>query len=195
MKPERWWTCLFFSLVVCACSSQMQLMKGTGESVSVRLLTGSEWNAELVSVLDSGLVCVLDVPVAPAGLPDWRGRVVVIPAQVIEDIKVTGVRNPNWPIGILLYQVLPAIGLGIAAASVNGENALPVTSAALVPAALSAIMLSATGLSSPAYRGPLGPRDLADIRRYARFAGTLSEEQMQSLLHTYGQTAVARLPG
>ena len=109
-----------------------------------------------------------------------------MPARSIASIEVSGFRNDNWWIGVVLFQVLPAIGLGVAASSAHADAAA-VVGVALIPAVLTSVLYAASGLPTPEFRDPITAEALMELRKYARFAGTLTEAQTEELLRAHGR--------
>ena len=84
----------------------------------------------------------------------------------------------------MLLQVLPAIGLGVAASSADAESGAIVPST-LIPAAFTTILYAATGLPTPEFLDPITSKSLDELRKYARFGGTLTEAQTEELLRVH----------
>ena len=174
----------FIAILQPACGPSGSIVTVTGESVTVQLHGGSREEAELLAVEDSAILCLVrDRNLAP-GSAAGAGVVKRIPAHSIAAIEVSGFRNNNWWIGVVLFQVLPAIGLGVAASSAGAESGA-VFAVALIPAAFTTILYAATGLPTPEFRDPITGQSLDELRKYARFAGTLTEAQTEELLRVH----------
>jgi len=177
---------LVFAILQPACGSFGSIVTMTGESVAVQLQDGGREEAELLAVEDSAILCLVHDRSPGAGSAVGAGVVKRIPAQSIAAIEVSGFRNDHWWIGVALFQVLPAIGLGVAASSADADAAA-VVGVALIPAFLTTVLYAATGLPTPEFRDPITAEALMELRKYARFAGTLTEAQTEELLRAHGR--------
>jgi hypothetical protein len=177
---------LVFAILQPACGSFGSIVTMTGESVTVQLHGGSREEAELLAVEDSAILCLVHDRSPGAGSAAGAGVVKRIPVQSIAAIEVSGFRNDNWWIGVALFQVLPAIGLGVAASSADADAAA-IVGVALIPAVLTTVLYAASGLPTPEFRDPISAEALMELRKYARFAGTLTEAQTEELLRVHGR--------
>ena len=175
---------LVFAILQPACGSFGSIVTMTGESVTVQLQGGGREEAELLAVEDSAILCLVHDRSPGAGSAAGAGVVKRIPAQSIAAIEVSGFRNDHWWIGVVLFQVLPAIGLGAAASSADADAAA-VVGVALIPAVRTTVLYAATGLPTPEFRDPITAEALMELRKYARFAGTLTEAQTDELLRAH----------
>ncbi len=183
---------LFLSLVLASCGAPSPLLKATGETATVQLQTGKEYTVEILAVQDSTLLCLADASaVGGSATPPYR-EVARIPASSIASIRVSGFRNNNWYIGVLVFQVLPAVGLGVAAASANADVAT-VTGAALMPALLTTMMFVGSGVPTPTFEPPFTKESFHELRTYARFAGDLSSSELAQLLQSHHQQDLGEL--
>ena len=169
-----------------ACGPSSSIVTMTGESVTVQLHGGIREEAELLAVEDSAILCLVHDRSLEAGSAAGAGVVKRMPARSIASIEVSGFRNDNWWIGVVLFQVLPAIGLGVAASSADAESGA-VVAVALIPAVFTTILYAASGLPTPAFRDPITSQSLVELRKYARFAGTLTEAQTEELLRAHNR--------
>lgn len=136
---------------------------------------------ELLAVEDSAILCLAgdQGPVGPGTTN--VGVVRRIPVDSISLIEVSGFRNDKWWIGVVVFQVLPAIGLGVAASSADAESGT-VVAVALVPAVLTTLLYATSGLPTPEFQDPITRESLMELRKYARFAGTLTPAQTEEML-------------
>lgn len=167
-----------------ACGPSGSIVTMTGESVMVQLHGGSREEGELLAVEDSAILCLVHDPGLDARSAPGAGVVKRIPVRSIAAVEVSGFRNDNWWIGVAVFQVLPAIGLGVAASSADAD-AGAVVAVALVPAVFTTIFFAASGLPTPEFRDPITSKSLMELRKYARFAGTLTEAQTEELLRAH----------
>ena len=168
------------ALLQVSCASVEPMVTMTGETVNVRLRDGSEESAELIAVGDSSILCF------PAAGDRVRGTRAVkeFPADSIEQITVSGFRNESWWVGVLVFEVLPAVGLAVAAGSANAD-AGAVFAVAMIPAGLTTLLYATSGLPTPTFEEPLSAEKLGELRKYARFAGRLTSSQKDQLLHMH----------
>lgn len=182
------------TVMLLGCGGSPTMMRETGEELSLTLRTGEKVQAELICVQlpDSALLCAV-----PQLLPDHnpkakRPGIARIHTTAIKSLTVNGFRNTQWPIGVLLGEVLPAVGLAGAAASIHGD-AGTILLVSLIPAGLSAIFFAASGLHDPYYESGPTTENLSDMRKYARFGDTLSTDQVSRLLRSYQQESLMEL--
>ncbi len=164
-----------------ACGPSGSIVTMTGESVTVQLHGGNREEAELLAVEDSAILCLVHDRSLEARSAAGAGVVKRIPARSIAAIEVSGFRNDNWWIGVVLFQVLPSIGLGVAASSADADAGV-VVGVALIPAFFTTVLFAASGLPTPEFRDPITSQSLDELRKYARFGGTLTEAQTEELL-------------
>jgi hypothetical protein len=55
------------------------------------------------------------------------------------------------------------------------------------------LLFLTSGLPTPTYDGALSDKDLLEMRKYARFAGEFSPEQIEQLLRSYDQKEIVVL--
>ena len=175
---------LVIAIMQPACGPSGSIVTMTGESVTVQLHGGIREEAELLAVEDSAILCLVHDRSLEARSAAGAGVVKRIPAQSIAAIEVSGFRNDNWWIGVVLFQVLPAIGLGVAASSADAESGA-IVAVALIPAVFTTILYAASGLPTPEFRDPITSQSLVELRKYARFGGTLTEAQTEELLRVH----------
>jgi hypothetical protein len=113
--------------------------------------------------------------------------------EKVASLTVAGFRNNRWGIGVVLFQLLPAVGIAAAAASANVEDPVAVGVVCAIPAALTALAFAGSGEPTPSFDGPLSGKDLEAIRLYARFPGRLTSPQVEELLHSYNQKEIMEL--
>ena len=120
-----------------------------GDSLSFDLGT-SRRRGELLAVTDTSFLLV-------AG-----GRVVEADRQEVLSVKVEGYENRDWAPNLLLFEVLPAILLGVAAASVDADP-LPVVIVFSIPTLLNLMFFEGGGEAPPKWRDvwiPIQPEEI-----------------------------------
>ena len=177
---------MILSLFQTSCGSVGPIVTMTGETATVRLHDGSEQVVELLAVEDSAILCLAHDKALPVGGSVPAGRVKRFSAASISFIEVSGFRNDNWWIGVVCFQLLPAAGLGVAAASVDAEGGA-VFLVCSIPAILTAFLYGISGLPTPIFTDPISRESLIELRKYARFGGTLTPPQKEKLLRMHGQ--------
>jgi hypothetical protein len=153
----------------------------TGEMATVRLHDETKKSVELLAVEDSSILCFF----ASDDKSLQGGHVAEIPASSISSIEVSGFRNDNWVVAVVVFQVLPAVGLTAAAASVDAD-AGAILAISMIPAALTTIAFAASGVPTPRFEAPFSDTELSELRKYARFGGKLSLLQKEELLRVQG---------
>ena len=174
------------SLFQTSCGSVGPIVTMTGETATIVLRDGSQQVVELLAVEDSAILCLVHDEAFAGGASLAAGRVRVFPAGSISLIEVSGFRNNNWWMGVVFFQVLPAAGLGVAAASI-GADAGAVFFVLSIPAIFTAVFFGASGLPTPTFRDPITGESLVELRKYTRFGATLTPTQKEQLLHMHGQ--------
>ncbi len=182
MRLRTWIALLVvFSLLQISCGSVGPVATMTGEMATVRLHDKTRKSVELLAVEDSSILCFFaSDDESPEG-----GRVEEIPVRSISSIEVSGFRNDNWVVGVVLFQVLPAVGLTAAAASADAD-AGAILAISLIPAALTTIAFAASGVPTPRFEAPISDTELSELRKYARFGGKLSSVQKAEMLGVQG---------
>lgn len=179
------------SLLHTSCGPTGQMVTMTGETATIILHNGSKEIVELLAVEDSAVLCLAQDKAFAADASSAAGRVRIFPVGSISLIEVSGFRNNNWWMGIVFFQLLPAAGLGVAAASVDAD-AGAVFLVASIPALFTAFLYGISGLPTPTFRDPITNESLAELRKYARFGATLTPPQREQLLRTHGQEGMRR---
>ncbi len=189
--PARFLCVVPVSFLLFGCGGPPTMMREAGEQMELTTKDKAHYEAELIAVQlqDSALLCaVSDL------LPDRNGTakrtgIALVKVSAIEALTVTGFRNGEWPFGVVFGEVLPALGLAAAAASVDAD-AGDVLGLTIIPAVLSAILFSTSGIHDPTYDSAPTGEELGEFRKYARFAVALSPEQVRQLLRSYHQEAL-----
>jgi hypothetical protein len=161
-----------------SCGSVGPVVTMTGETATVRLHDGTSQSVEILAVEDSSILCLP----APGDKSRATSGVTEIPAGSISQIEVSGFRNNNWWVGVLVFEVLPAAGFAVAAGSANVEDPGAVFLAALMPAALTTFLYAVTGVPTPTFEDPVTSEKLLELRKYARYGGKLTSSQKEQLL-------------
>ncbi len=175
-------TLALFSALELSCSVG-PLATMTGETASIRLQHGASETVEIIAVEDSSILCL---PASPNKLRT-TSRVKEISTDSIARIEVSGFRNSNWWVGVVVFEVLPAAGLAAAAASANAD-AGEVFAVTLIPAAFTTLLYAVSGVPTPTFEEPLSTEKLLELRKYARFGGKLTASQKEELLGKKGRT-------
>jgi hypothetical protein len=173
-----------FSTLQISCGSVGPIVTMTGETATVRLHDGTEESVELLAVEDSSIICLLPQGTAATG----PRRVVEIPGGSISRVEVSGFRNDKWWVGVVVFEVLPAVGLTVAAGAANAD-AGATFAVSMIPAMLTTILYAASGVPTPTFEDPLSAEKLGELRKYARFAGRLTSSQKDQLLHMQERVA------
>ncbi len=174
------------SMVHSTCSPSAQIMTMTGESATISFRNGEVHDVELLAVEDTSILCLMpEIPLRSGGFPGGS-RVQEFPANSISEIRVSGIRNDRWYVGVLAFQVLPAVGLTVAAGSVDAD-AGAVFGVSMIPAVLTTLFYLGSGVPTPTFQDPISNVDLVQLRAYARFAGKLTPDQKDELQRAYGK--------
>jgi len=183
----------WLSICLLSCGAPSPMLKGTGETATVALQNGVNYEVEIIAVQDSMLLCIGDGAPAAAPASVAARRIMGVRPEKVASLTVAGFRNNRWVIGVVVFQLLPAVGIAVAAGSANVEDPLAVGLVCAIPAALTALAFAGSGEPTPSFDGPLSRQDLEAIRMYARFPGELTPAQVEDLLHSYNQKEITEL--
>lgn len=177
------------SLLSCGSRSTLKgLVSEKGDTAVVELQSG-KLKGELLAIGDSLLYVIPhgDNPETPSHL---RGRVVGIDPAGVRSIRIEGYSDKMWIAGVIGFEVIPAILMGIAAASVDGDTqgGLTVAGILMVPAAVTAAIFAAATPKTPGAAEPLTIPKLESLRKYARYSQGLSQDQLAHLRLRIGQS-------
>ena len=187
MRSGMWVTVVvLLSVWQTSCRSTNATVTMAGEWATIGFRDGSQQIVEILAIEDSAIVCLANGETPPGGASSSAGRVEEFSASSISRIEVSGFRNDNWWIGVAVFEVLPAIGLAVAASSADAD-AGAVFAVSMIPAVLTTILYATSGLPTPTFEDPITDESLRELRKYARFGGKLTPTQKEELLRAYGQ--------
>ena len=117
-------------------------------------------------------------------------KVYAISFYSINSLTVEGYNSRNWGCGVLQFQVLPALGLAIAGATVKGKYFGNVLGVLSVPILITTILYEASTPSAPEITYTSTLDELDKFRVYARFPYPLQKKQLEDILAFYEQSEV-----
>jgi len=172
MKPPcARWACLLpvvTAATLLSCSTTGRGLRPEGDIVQVRLSSGEVCTGELLLVRDSTVVL--------------RGREArTLSFGEVRDVTVRGYQNHIWQPMVLLFEVAPAIVLGMVASG-GYADAWGVAAIALIPAVVNSIAFATSTPAPPWVEGPLTPALADSLRKYARFPLGLEEDRLKRFL-------------
>ena len=127
-----------------ACAPQHILLDPKGDTASIQLSEYRRIRGELLAVTDSTLYLVL------------ARRVVEIDRNDIRSVQIEDYENRNWVTPLLALEVVPAIVLGLTAASVEDSGSQPIVIPILlsIPTLFNWALFEAGGHRPPKLRMP-----------------------------------------
>lgn len=144
---------------------------------------------ELIAVTDSSLYVVISGGVVPFSTP-ILGRLVRVDAASISSIEIKGYSDKSWIGGVIAFEVVPALLMGIAAAQVDDGQGLEVTAVLMIPAALTALIFGVVTPPAPGAEAPWPDDALQELSKYARYPQGPSPDIMDALLESLQQPEV-----
>ncbi len=164
-----------------------------GDAVGIMLVDYAMLGGELLFASDDGIYLLPFVEKelsSQPGMPaSWKkvrtyGELVVISLQDVRSIVVRGYANTEWKKGIVVFEVAPAVLLGLVGA-IHGENPesfFLIVGALSLPTMLNAGFLAAGTPPAPRLTYPVTEEDLPFLNMHARFPQGLTLAQLQLFL-------------
>jgi len=176
---------IFIVIISLACSASFRQLKPYGDKATMRVNSNIR-SFELLAIDQTGLL-VISPDDHYERTTSSPAKIYRIPKEQISDIKIEGYSNKNWILPVIIFQVIPAILLIIAASSAGAEMSAAGYAILLGPPALTLILFSSSTPADPAYHNPLDAQKLKDLKKYTRYPQGLSEKQLSFLLRAHDQ--------
>jgi len=160
------------------CAPKITYLSPTGDDTEVRLTDNNLIRGELLMVSDSEIFVV----VAPPPKLTSESAVYelhIVPVNQIQKLTIKGYSNRKWGASIVAFELVPAILLGLAAASADAENPMAVTGIVSIPTLFSFVLLAAGTPPEPGIDHPITRDQLNGIRKYAHFPQELTAEELE----------------
>jgi len=177
------------SLLLHSCSTVNLTPKPSGDMAIIKTKTGKTYEGEFLFTKENNIYLFLK-----KSLDKNRSSPSKIIAKAsiseIKSFKIEGYSNKKWIKSVLLFEVIPAVLLTIAASSVDSEN----FGSALAIFSLPAIITTSLYLISSPSPLHLTEREvlykLKEFSKYARFPQGLNDDQLDSFMKIYGITEI-----
>jgi hypothetical protein len=161
-----------------SCAPEIRYLLPTGDDIEVQLTDSNLIRGELLMVTDSAIfVVVAPPPKYSSGNAVYELN--VIPVPQIKKLTIKGYSNRKWRTSIVAFELVPAILLGLAAASADAENPMAVTGIVSIPTIFSLALLSAGTPAEPGVYPPITRDQLNGIRKYAHFPQELTAGEFE----------------
>lgn len=177
---------IFALLFFTACASQNTLsVKATGDTAEIVMMrNNAKFIVELLAVQDNSLLfnhSTSNEKIVSANLDD------------LQRITIKGYTNRKWIIPLVLFEVVPAVLLGVAASQAGVDNPGGVFLISLIPAMINYFVFEISTPNQPKFNNPFSTSDLRTLKKYARFPQGLTPDQLDQLLRINNQTRIRQL--
>jgi hypothetical protein len=165
---------LFFN----GCAPNIKYLSPKGDDTEVRLTDNTLIKGELLMVSDS-TICVVVGPPIKSITKNAKYELHIVPVQRIQQVKIKGYSNKKWVGSVVAFQLVPALLLGLSAASADAD-AMAVIGISSVPTLFSLGLLAAGTPSDPGIKYPITSDQLNEIRKYAHFPQGLTVNELET---------------
>lgn len=182
-------TLCFISLIVIinSCSSGKYVVSENGDKAEVTRKDGYKFVSEIV--------CIHDTAIIFSTISENRLHVQQLfyePIDKIKSITIQGYGGSGWIGSVLVFQVLPAALLTVAATSVDSDNA-GVGLIFAIPAVITAILFATSEGETPQWNNELPISEIENLKKYSRYPEGMNQEVLSKLLKKYNQTGITRI--
>jgi hypothetical protein len=172
------------------CSSSQYTVSSRGDEALIYLKDNSELKCELVSLQDSVLI------ISPASEKTFNYLTLpsgyyFLKLEDIDSVSVHGYNSGGWTTAVIMFQVLPAGLLTIAASSADAE-VFGVFAIASIPAIVTTLFFLGSEQEAPGVKNKTGFGDLEKIRIYCRYPRKLEKHEMRKLLNLSSQKTLVQ---
>ena len=176
------------SFLLQSCSPVNLTPKPSGDIATIKMKTGKIHEGEFLFTKENNIYLFLE-----KSLDDKRFSTSKIIAKAniseITSFKIEGYSNKKWILPVVLFEVIPALLLTIAASSAEANSG-----AVLAISSLPAIITTSLYLISTPSPPHLTEREmlykLKEFSKYARFPQGLNDDQLDSFMKIYGITEI-----
>lgn len=170
---------LVSTLALWGCVSSSSIVNYKGDKVDIELKNYS-YSAELISVQDEELIV------------DYEKKIASVKFKNIKSISAQPY-DLTAKSSISYFQVIPAVILGITAASQLGSSAVLVVPILMIPGLITYLIYDANTPEALIWDNSMPMTSLNEFRLYARVPDPLSDEQLSELLKLYDQDKIVEL--
>lgn len=182
MIPRLFWLMgIMHILLYDSCAPKIRYLSPMGDNIEIHLADNNLIRGELLMVSDSEIFVV----VAPHLICTPENAVYelhIVPVHQIQKLTIKGYSNREWRANIVIFELIPAILLGLAAASADLENPMAVTGMASIPTLFSFALLAGGTPPEPGADYPITNDQLNGIRKYAHFPYELEINELERYL-------------
>lgn len=180
-------SCFILSFILFDCSSPKYVVSEKGDKAEVELKDGKDFSGEIVLISDTSIIFS-----NVAGNSGTGPILFYILNKNIKHISVKGYNGSGWITPVLIFQVLPAALLAIAASSVKytNENNTLIAVILSIPALVTPIIFALTEGETPHWDDSMPLNEIKKLKIYSRYPLELSPTQMELLLKIYNQKKI-----
>lgn len=176
------------SFLLQSCSLVNLTPKPSGDMATIKTKTGKTYKGEFLFTKENNIYLFLG-----KSLDDNRFSTSKIIAKAniseITSFKIEGYSNKKWILSVVLFEVVPAALLTIAASIAEAD-----VGGVLAISSIPAILTTSLYLGSTPASPHLTERDmlykLKEFSKYARFPQGLNDDQLNSFMKIYGITEI-----
>lgn len=193
MKTVNIFILLSLIVLFSRCASSNYTVQDKGDTAIIKIEdstnnAASEFNnieVELAIITDTSIVAIQYHKRYAS--EQQVGEVIEISFNSIKNIEIMGYSNSGWVLPVILFQVVPAILITIAAMSSSEDNAF-IIAPLLIPAALTTILFATSDEETPSFMGKNLFEEKDKLKAYARYPNGLSTENFIRFLSLHHQT-------
>ena len=176
--------CIIGLITFMSCASQTLLLNPTGDTASVTLLNQTVHIGELLAINDTTIyIKIISNDYISTTTTAINPRIASISIGSIKSIEIKGYSNTQWKTGLILFEVIPSILMGIAAHSYSDDNNPFLIAGVLsIPTLLNLALFKYSTPEPPRLDHPIESTHLEKLKKYARFPQGLSMPQLKQLL-------------
>jgi hypothetical protein len=164
-----------------SCAPNIRYLSPTGDDIKVHLADNNLIRGELLMVSDSEIFVVVAPPLKCTP-ENAVYELHIVPVHQIQKLTIKGYSNGEWRANIVIFELIPAILLGLAAASADIDNPMAVTGVASIPTLFSFALLAVGTPPEPGADYPINNDQLNCIRKYAHFPQELEANELERYL-------------
>jgi hypothetical protein len=181
--------CVILAYACLSCTALTNTLSPSGDTAEIITVTETKLTGELLAVSDSSFF----VNMKPLNIPSAAGmELYEIPFGQMKKLTIHNYANTQWKGAIIAFEVVPAIILGLTAASGGGDAGALLLLMAIPPVINYAILSSSTP-PAPGITEPATMNQIEGLKKYARFPQGLTAPQLQQILTANHQDYVKHL--
>jgi len=178
---------LIITILFSTCGLGPKILTYEGDKAEIEMKGGLQFTGELIMVTDTALYVISDLG-SDQSATIKPNKIYQLSYTDINQITIDGYVNKGWLPGVIVFNIIPAVLMMIAASSADAEISGTGVLILFAPPLLTLAIFSATQPDAPGHSSPFTTEQLNELKKYARYHTSLGDQQFRVILQKYGQT-------